>query len=68
MAVVTFTIPDAIVTELNAIAVKNGYANAKLMTIAYLKAEIRANRGNASLVGIREAAEAQANTDTQGIS
>ena len=68
MATVTLTIPDAIATELNQIAVKAGFANAKLMVLAYLKATIRTNRGNAALVGVREAAEAQADTATQGIS
>ncbi len=41
---VTFVIPDAIVTELNQIAVKVGYANAKLMMTAYLKATIKGDR------------------------
>ena len=44
MATVTFTIPDAIVTELNQIAVKAGFANAKEMTKAYLTATVRADR------------------------
>lgn len=67
MVTVSFTIPDTIVTEFNQIAVKAGFANAKQMVVAYLKAEIRANRGNTALVGIRETAEAQADTDTAGI-
>ena len=44
MATVTFTIPDAIATELNQIAVRAGFANAKLMTIAYLTATVKASR------------------------
>mgnify|MGYP001600034929 CR=1 FL=1 len=44
MAIVTFDIPTAVITELNVIAVKNGFANAKVMTIAYLRATVRASR------------------------
>ena len=68
MATVTFTISDALVTELNQIAVKAGFTNTKQMVIAYLRATIRASRGNLSIVGIREAAELQANQDTVTIS
>ena len=45
--IVSFTVPDAIATELNAIAVKAGFANAKLMTAAYWKATIRGAREKA---------------------
>ena len=44
---VTFTVPAAIVKELNQIAVKAGFEDAKLMTMAYLKATIKASRENA---------------------
>ena len=44
MATVTFTIPDSVVTELNQIAVKAGFVNAKLMTTAYLVATLKASR------------------------
>ncbi len=47
MATVTFTIPDAIVTELNKIAVKAGFPNAKQMVTAYLRATIKSDRDNA---------------------
>ena len=67
MATVTFTIPAALAAELNAIAVAAGYPNAKVMTMAYLRATIKASRGNKVMVGIREAAEAQADADTAGI-
>jgi predicted RecB family endonuclease len=42
--IVSFTVPDAIATELNAIAVKAGFANVKLMTAAYWKATIAGAR------------------------
>ena len=65
---VTFTIPDAIATELNQIAVKAGYANAKLMVIAYLKATISSNRVQAlDFKALQENAEKQAATDTASI-
>ena len=64
---VTFSIPTPIIVELNAIAVEAGFPNAKVMTIAYLKATIRASRGNKALIGLRERAEAQANADTEAI-
>jgi len=41
---VSFDVPNAVATELNAIAVAAGFANAKLMTIAYWKATIRSAR------------------------
>ena len=44
MAKVTFTIPDSIVTELNQIAIKAGFANARLMTRVYLIATLKASR------------------------
>jgi hypothetical protein len=40
----TLNIPDAIAAELNAYAVKCGFANGKLMIVAYLKAELKAAR------------------------
>jgi hypothetical protein len=40
----TLNIPDAVAAELNAYAVKCGYANGKLMLVAYLKAELKAAR------------------------
>lgn len=42
--IVSFTVPNAIATELNAIAVDAGYANAKAMTVAYWKATIAGAR------------------------
>ena len=69
MASVTFTIPDALATELNQIAQYNGFPNAKQMVIAYLRATIRANRIKlANLDAVRAGAEAQANLDTGAIS
>ena len=44
MVTVSLTVPNGIAAELNAYAQKNGYANAKEMMIAYLKAELRAAR------------------------
>lgn len=38
--IVNFDVPNPIAGELNAIAVKAGYANAKLMTVAYWRATI----------------------------
>lgn len=52
MAVISFTIPDAVVTELNAIAVKNGFANAKAMMIAYLTATVKADRDNKAIKAV----------------
>lgn len=69
MAKVTFTIPDALVAELNQIAVKAGYANAKLMVIAYLKATIRGNRiSGLDIKTLTANAEAQADSETGTIS
>ncbi len=42
--IVQFDIPNAIVTELNEIALKNNFPNAKEMVIAYLKATIKSRR------------------------
>ena len=42
--IVSFNVPNAVATELNAIAVDAGCANAKLMTIAYWKATIASAR------------------------
>lgn len=42
--IVSFAVPNAVATELNAIAVKAGFPNAKLMTIAYWKATIAGAR------------------------
>ena len=67
MAIVTFTIPASLVTELNAIAVAAGFPGARAMVLAYLKAEVRAWRGNNAQKGIREAAEAKADEETEGI-
>lgn len=50
--IVSFNIPDAIVTELNLIAQEAAFANAKQMIIAYLKAEIKAHRDNIILKNI----------------
>mgnify|MGYP001565043554 CR=1 FL=1 len=68
MATVTFNIRDALATELNQISVAAGFPNAKAMVVEYLKAEIRAYRGSKALIGIREAAEAQAIIETKSIS
>ena len=67
MAQVTFTIPDALATELNAIAVAAGFPSAKAMVIAYLRATIKASRGNKALAGIRETAETQADIETAAL-
>ena len=45
--IVSFDVPNPIAAELNAIAVKAGFANAKLMTIAYWKASIAGAREKA---------------------
>jgi hypothetical protein len=42
--ILTLNIPDAVAAELNAYAVKCGYANGKLMMAAYLKSELKAAR------------------------
>ena len=68
MATLTVTVPNAIATELNTIAQENGFPNAKDMLIAYVRAEIRAYRGNKALGGVREAAEDQADQDTAAMS
>ena len=47
MATVTFTIPDALATELGQIATENGFPNAKAMVIAYLRATITGSRTQA---------------------
>ena len=68
MASINFTIPDVLVVELNQIAQAAGFPNAKAMTIAYFRATIKASRGNKAIKGLREAAEAQADIDTSGVS
>ena len=69
MAIVTFDIPNAIITELNVIAVKNGFANAKAMVTAYLRATIKASRvGALDFKSQKESAENQSDTDTSSIS
>jgi hypothetical protein len=65
---VSFTIPGPVAQELNQIASENGFANAKEMTIAYWRHTIRASRANKAMEGIREAAELQADRDTETIS
>lgn len=67
MATVTITIPNSLITELNTIAVGAGFANAKTMTIAYLRAQIRGYRSSKAIEGLREAAEKAADTDTEVI-
>lgn len=67
MVQVVFNVPDVLAAELNLIAVAAGFANAKLMTIAYLRATIRARRGSLAITGLREAAEALADLDTAAI-
>ena len=67
MPIVSFTIPTPIATELNDIAVQAGFPNAKAMVLAYLKYTIKTNRGSKALQGIREVAEAQADTDMAGL-
>jgi hypothetical protein len=52
----TLNIPDAIAAELNAYAVKCGYANGKLMMVAYLKAELKAAR-QAKIVPVEAAVD-----------
>ena len=56
--IVSFNVPNAIATELNAIAVKAGFPNAKLMTIAYWRATIAGARDKV----LRDAVP-QVNTD-----
>lgn len=56
--IVSFNIPNAAAAELNGIAVDAGYANAKVMTIAYWKATIRGAREKV----LRDAVP-EANTD-----
>ena len=69
MATVTFTIPDAMANELNQIAVKAGFLNAKAMVIAYLRATIKSNRVQALNFATQQStAEKQADTDTAGVS
>ena len=58
MPIVTFDVPTAIATELNAIAVSKGYANAKAMTIAWLKQTLTIERQRAI-----DAAREEANAD-----
>ena len=65
--IVNFNIPDPIATELNDIAQEAGYPNPKAMFIAYLRHTIRAHRANKAIVGLREAAEAKADEDTEAI-
>ncbi len=60
MAYVTITVPDNLVPELNEIAVKAGFANARQMVIAYLRFAIKGYRGQLAIRGVREAAEAAA--------
>ena len=65
MATVTFNVPNPIAQELNQIAQDNGFANAKAMVIAYLKATIKASRvSKLNIEQIREDAEKQADKDT----
>lgn len=45
--IVSFDVPNPIAAELNGIAVKAGFANAKLMTVAYWKATILGARDKA---------------------
>jgi len=69
MPTVSITVPAAIATELNTIAQKNGFDNAKEMTIAYLKATVRANRTAAlGVEAMVKTAEAQSDEDTASIS
>ncbi len=42
--IVSFDVPNAVATELNAIAVKAGFPNAKAMNIAYLLATLLSAR------------------------
>jgi len=67
MKQVTFNLPDEIADTLQEIAQASGSPNAKVMTIAYWRHEIRTHRGNKALEGVREAAEIQADEDTEEI-
>ena len=48
MASVTFTIPNAIATELNEIAVSQGFANAKELVIHFLTETVKRTRVEAA--------------------
>lgn len=56
--IVSFDVPNAVATELNAFAVTAGYANAKAMTVAYWKATLLGARDKA----LRDSVQ-PANTD-----
>ncbi len=61
--IVSFDVPNTVATELNAIAVKAGFPNAKDMTVAYWKATITGAREK----GLRDAVP-QVNADDVVIS
>jgi hypothetical protein len=44
MPTITFNVPAQIVAELNALAVEQGYSNAKDMVISHLKTELKQRR------------------------
>ncbi len=67
MADVTITVPDNLVQELNEIAVKAGFANARQMLIAYLRFTIKGYRGALAIKGVREVAEEAAAQEAMAI-
>jgi hypothetical protein len=54
--ILSLTIPDAVAAELNAYAIRCGFANGKLMLVAYLKAELKAAR-QAKIVPVEAAVD-----------
>ena len=48
MASVTFTVPNPLVAELNAIAVSQGFANAKELVIHFLTETVKRTRAEAA--------------------
>ena len=49
MAKVTFSVPDALVAELNQIAVSQGFANAKELVIHFLTETVKRTRREATI-------------------
>ena len=57
MANVTFSVPDALVAELNQIAVSQGFANAKELVIHFLTETVKRTRIEAATKKTIEAVE-----------
>lgn len=64
---VTITIPDILVTELNLIALAEGFPTAKALVIHWLKAKVKAARVNKATSDASSSTGTQADTDTGGI-